>query len=84
MRHFSCDHCGKDLTPGADTRYVVRMEVFPAADPGVLTAADLDDDHVESMAELLEELEAAGDDTALELPAVERKMECDLCPACHR
>ena len=79
MRHFSCDMCGKDLTAGGDARYVVRMEVFPAADAGELTAADLDQDHVEAMAALLEEIEDS--DPA---PATPRTLEYDLCPGCHR
>src|SRR5688572_24975102 len=58
MRHFSCDLCGKDLTPGEETRYVVRMESYPAGVPGELTEADLDEDHLETMAEMLAELEA--------------------------
>ena len=81
MRHFSCDLCGKDLTAGADARYVVRMEVFPAADPGQLTAADLDQDHVEAMAAFLEEIEAGG---PAAVDSGERSMEYDLCPGCHR
>jgi hypothetical protein len=57
------------------------MEAYPAADPGELTEADLDRDHVETMAELLEELE----DAAPTAPAPTcRKMEYDLCPGCYR
>ena len=33
MLHFSCDICGKDMTPGGATRYVVKMEAFAATDP---------------------------------------------------
>ena len=87
MRHFSCDLCGKDLSAGADARYVVRVQVFPAADPGELTAADLDQDHVEAMAALLEELEASeGRGGAAEAPATPAgaSTEYDLCPACQR
>ncbi len=83
MRHFSCDLCGKDLTPGPDARYVVRMEVYPAAEPGELTATDLDADQVTAMAEMLEELEANGPSAG---PAVQprKTVEYDLCPGCHR
>ena len=83
MRHFSCDLCGKDLTSGAETRYVVRVEVFPAAPVGELTEADLDQDHVAAMAELLEEIEEAGADAAPAAPVC-RTVEYDLCPSCHR
>src|SRR5262249_33488638 len=57
MLHFSCDLCGKDLTDNADGRYVVHMEVFPAHDPAELTDADLGDDHLEEVGQLLREAE---------------------------
>ena len=91
MRHFSCDLCGKDLTAsphgGADGaatgRYVLRMEVAPAA-AGVLNCvgeADLDRDQLDAMAELLDDLEA-DPDSAPEVPATQR-LEFDLCPGCR-
>lgn len=83
MMHFSCDICSKDVTPGAGTRYVVKMEAFAATDPAELTAADLDADHVEEMAELLTEMEEAGLDASEEVPAA-KKMRFDLCPMCYR
>ena len=86
MRHFSCDLCGKDLTPGSETRYVVRMESFPAGVPGELTEADLDEDHLEAMAEMLDELETReGPDAPPPAPAPDRRSaEYDLCPGCYR
>jgi hypothetical protein len=83
MRHFSCDLCGKDLTPGADARYVVRMEVAAATDPRDLTEADLDQDHLDAMAEMLDELEDAGPEALAPTPAT-RALEYDLCAGCHR
>ena len=80
MRHFSCDLCGKDLTPGTDARFVLRMEVIAATDPSQLSDDDLDSDHVEEMAQLLAEMQA--DDTD---PLPDRKQfEYDLCPICSR
>ena len=85
MRHFSCDLCGKDLTPGEETRYVVRMESYPAGVPGELTEGDLDEDHLETMAEMLEELEAREDLDGPPPAAPEyRSGEYDLCPPCYR
>lgn len=82
MRHFSCDLCGKDMTAGPDARFVVRMEAFPAGTPGELTDADFDQDHIDTMAEMLAELEEAGEDAAE--PTPDRKSaEYDLCPACY-
>lgn len=82
MRHFSCDACGTNLVPGEDARYVVRLESFPAADSRGLTEADLDQDHLDAMADMLEELEAAGP-AALERTPARRTAEYDLCPGCH-
>ena len=87
MRHFSCDLCGKDLTASAhdaaDARYVLRMEVAPAGAGGVgaLCEADLDQDHLDAMAELLDDLEA-DPDSPRELPTTQR-LEFDLCPGCR-
>ncbi|HVK16764.1 MAG TPA: hypothetical protein VM533_07430 [Fimbriiglobus sp.] len=85
MRHFSCDLCGKDLTPGEETRYVVRMETYPASVPGELTEADLDEDHLETMAEMLEELEAREELDGPPPATPERRSgEYDLCAGCYR
>jgi hypothetical protein len=83
MLHFSCDVCGKDMTPGAATRYVVKMEAFAATDPAELTDADLDADHVEEMAQLLAEMEETGCDEPQAAPA-RKTMRFDLCPCCYR
>jgi hypothetical protein len=79
MLHYSCDLCGKDLMDGADARYVVHMEVYAAQDPSEITEADLSEDHLEQMGELLRE--ADGDD--VEPAPAYQKMRYDLCPSCH-
>ena len=81
MRHFSCDLCGKDLTTGEDARFVLRMEVYPASESTELTEADLDQDHVETMAEMLQELEDSGEH-AVCVPTTQ-KLQYDLCGGCH-
>lgn len=83
MVHFSCDICGKDLTPGAATRFVVKMETHAATDLAELTESDTDTDHVEEMAQLLTEQEESGDDTLTLLPVC-KKMRFDLCQFCYR
>ena len=80
MLHYSCDLCGKDMTDGTDGRYVVNMEVFAAHDLAEITEADLGDDHLEEVGQLLREAE---DDNLEPAPAF-KKMRYDLCPACHR
>ena len=85
MMHFSCDICSKDMTLGEGARYVVKLEAFAATDPVELTETDLDADHIEEMAQLLNEMEESGldDDGPSELPAA-KKMRFDLCAMCYR
>ena len=81
MMHFSCDVCGKDMTPDSSGRYVLKMEAFAAA-PAELTDDDLATDHVEEMAQLLSDLEEA--DGAAAPPPTGKKMRFDLCAGCFR
>jgi hypothetical protein len=83
MLHFSCDICGKDLTPNGTPRYVVNMEAFAATDPAQLTDEDMDADHVDEMAQLLNAIEL-GEEDAPELPPANKKLRFDMCPACYR
>jgi hypothetical protein len=80
MMHFSCDYCGKDMTQNGKQRYVLKMEAFAANDPCELNDDDLDTDHVEEMARLLNDLEEAEEEPEL-LPTC-KKMKFDLCSAC--
>jgi hypothetical protein len=82
MLHVTCDQCGKELRAGED-HYVVKIEVFAAHDPSEITEADLDDDHMEAVSQLLREREeegGAGDD----LEPATRCFRYDLCPACRQ
>ena len=82
MMHFSCDFCGKDMTPDGTGRYVLKMEAFAANDPSELTDDDLEADHVEEMARMLCEMEDSDEEP--ELLPVCKKMRFDLCAACFR
>jgi len=82
MMHFSCDLCGKDLSDQA-SRYVVKMEAFAASNPAELTTGDLDTDHVEEMAQLLNEIEDGERSAPEELPVCCKK-RFDLCLGCYR
>jgi hypothetical protein len=77
MLHFSCDLCGLPLD---DRRYVVRLEIFPAFDPENLTEADLEVDHLQEVAEELNEMELTG--AELE-DCSTKEFRFDLCPRCH-
>lgn len=83
MLHVTCDLCGKQLTPGDDPRYVVKVEVFAAHDPAELTEADLDDDHMEAVSQLLRQMEDHLADPNADQPAY-KKFRYDLCPECQK
>ena len=83
MLHVTCDLCGKELLPGDDHRYVVKMEVFAGHDPAKITDADLDDDHMEAVSEMLRETEECYADPDAVAPAY-KKFRYDLCPECHK
>jgi hypothetical protein len=79
MLHITCDLCGKTLVPGPGRRYVVRMEVYPAGEPGTLSDADLDLDALEGTEQELEETE----DTSPDLSPATKSLRYDLCSNCH-
>ncbi len=83
MVHFSCDLCGKELLPESDRRYVVKMEVYAAAEPVALSDDDLDQDHLEMLGEYLRDLEASGSPDS-ELPPEYKQLRLDLCSECHK
>lgn len=81
MLHFTCDLCGKELQ-GDDHRYVVKIEAYAAHDPTEITEADLDDDHMEAVSQLLQEMEDSLDE--IELVETNKNFRYDLCPECHK
>jgi hypothetical protein len=82
MLHVTCDLCGKELCPGQDQRYVVKVEVFAAHDPSKITEADLDDDHMEAVSQLLRDMEDNPEDSVLTEPSTQH-LRYDLCPDCR-
>jgi hypothetical protein len=83
MLHVTCDLCGKELLPGDDQRYVLKMEVFAAHDPAEICDADLDEDHIEAVSQLLRDMEDNLADPEEAAPAY-KKFRYDLCPECHK
>src|SRR5687768_9069486 len=82
MVHVTCDVCGKEVFPGDEQRYTVKIEVFAAHDPAKITEADLDDDHMEAVGELLREMEDSLEESDLEPSS--KLFRYDLCPECHK
>jgi hypothetical protein len=81
MLHITCDVCGKELRPGED-HYVVKIEVCAAQDPAQLTEADLEEDHMEAVSELLRQMEESEDPGDVEPSS--RHLRFDLCPCCRK
>lgn len=83
MLHITCDLCGKKMLPGVSHRYVVKMEVYAAHDPAEITEADLDDDHMEEVSQVLRDEEECLIDPDDVAPRY-KNMRYDLCPCCHQ
>ena len=81
MIHFTCDMCGKRLEQGADTRYVIKIEVYAAYDPLEISEEDLETDHTEEIEDLLDEIETR--ETEELEDEVYKAFRFDLCPECH-
>jgi hypothetical protein len=82
MQHFTCDLCGKELQPGDDQRYVVKIEAYAVHDPAEITEADLDEDHMETVSQLLREEEE--NESSVELVEPYKNFRYDLCQECHK
>jgi len=81
MLRVMCDGCGKELRAGED-HHVVKIEVFATHDPTELTEADLDEDHMEAVSELLRQSEENSEEIEVE-PAC-RHLRYDLCSDCRK
>ena len=76
MLHFTCDVCGQPLR---DERYVAHIEVRPAFDPNEVTESDLDDDHLQQVAQLLENTDGSTESSA---DADQHTFRFDFCREC--
>ena len=78
MQHFTCDACGKQL---GEQRYVAKLEVYPAFNPDELTDADLDLDHLQEVAEIIEQTDPL--EMMLDEQTTTQQFKFDLCAVCH-
>lgn len=79
MLHFSCDLCGQHLD---DRRFVAKLELYPAFDPEELSEDDLDVDHLQEVADSIEQSINDGADELEDCGS--KTFRYDLCPACYR
>jgi hypothetical protein len=61
---------------------VVKIEAYAAHDPAEITEADLDEDHMEAVSELLRDMEETVGGP--EMVAPYKNFRYDLCPECHQ
>lgn len=80
MLQYSCDLCGKDLTDGAEGRFVIKMEAFSCHSSSTITEGDLAPDHLEEISQILNE----EDIDEVNLVPAYSKMRYDLCASCHK
>jgi hypothetical protein len=81
MLHITCDLCGKELRGGEDY-YVVKIEVFAKHDPAQLTEADLEEDHMEAVSQLLREMD--DEEVADAIEPARHNFRYELCPECRQ
>ena len=82
MIKLACDLCGKTLLLDEDVRYIVKIEVFAAADPMELTEEDLKQDHRKLMRELIEQMKRMDPQAAQD--SVYRSFHFEICPKCQK
>jgi hypothetical protein len=78
MLRVMCDGCGKELGKGEE-HHILKLEVFAAVDPSELTEADLDEDHLEAVSEILSRSEEPDDATV----SATARHRFDLCSTCR-
>ena len=78
MLHFSCDLCGQPLN---EERFIAKVEVYPAFDPDELTEQDLDLDHLQEVAAIIEQMEATGQTP--DANCEPKQFRFDLCSGCR-
>jgi hypothetical protein len=79
--HFTCDLCGKTIRNGADSRFVVKVEVYATYEPLEISDEDTDEDRGDEIEDLLDEM---ADMDAEQLDdQVYKTFRYDLCQECH-
>lgn len=84
MISYSCDGCGRKLSPGA-LRYTVKVDVRAAYEEIHIGLAELVRDHRQELIDLIKKIERDTEKTPSEIEeTVYKAIHFDLCPACQR
>jgi hypothetical protein len=81
MIHYTCDRCKRSLSPNAELRYQLKIEVQAVGESEPCTPNE-DVDSLSELHQLLEGLQDNGDDEHRE--PVSFRSQYDLCPRCYR
>ncbi len=81
MNFYVCDMCHRIISGPQPLRYVVKIEAYAAYDPLEVTEEDLKADIRGEIRELLQKMSDMDEQELAD--GVYKKMEFDLCPACH-
>lgn len=79
MMQFTCDVCGRVIQR---ERFEAKLEVAAAFDPDEIVPEDLDEDHLQAVADSLDELEDTGQFEVEQTGP--QKFRFDLCGQCVR
>lgn len=82
MIHFTCDCCKRVIDLDEEVRFVVRMEVFAAADSGE-NDADEERDYLQEIEEMLS-CSADTDESLADADDVYQQARFDLCGDCRQ
>jgi hypothetical protein len=82
MIRFCCDGCRKTLQPNDPQRYILRIELFAAAEHLQVSPQDLARDHRAEIQRILNQLQRANPDQIED--QVFRAFRFDLCADCHQ
>lgn len=82
MIRYCCDGCGKMMSANDVHRYIVRVEVFAAAEGLTISEEELARDHKAEIERIVSDLKQADPDQIED--EVYRSFRFDLCSACQR
>ena len=79
MIQYTCDQCGRVIS---GERFSVNIEIRRSTDEGQLTAADLDQDNLQLIADEISLMDSTSE---FDLPEpVSKTVRLDLCTTCTR
>jgi hypothetical protein len=80
MIHFTCDMCGKEMPEDCKDRHIVQIDVRPANSSWELTEADIEEDNLAKISQMLKAEESEISDFGDARPET---MRLDLCSVCR-